>query len=332
MRIKLSYSALEYVLRQTPHESGVWGDVHFHTNDDGQPFDAWVVYEQLPYPETLRCDPNRVIFIGGEPESIRHYDPRFLAQFGAVIAPQPLAHTRSIVSQPAIPWWVGVKLTYQPGKCADGYHLNYDQLKVMDSFDKPKLASIICSNKAVTEGHRVRLRLVELLRNRFDGEIDFFGHGFIPVVDKWDALLPYRYHIVLENCRAPHYWTEKLADTYLAGAFPIYCGCPNLSDYFPEGSFRAIDRNDPGTAADIIAETLREDRYSEQAPLIKVARNLVLDRYNLFPMIAGVARQLPSGPVRRVRVNREQDFTDPIARRYKRAVRRLIFGTGPRSG
>ena len=137
---------------------------------------------------------------------------------------------------------------------------------------------------------------------------------------------------MLENCRAPHYWTEKLADTYLAGAFPIYCGCPNLSEYFPAGSFRSIDRNDPGTAADIIAEVLREDRYTGQTPLIKVARDLVLDHYNLFPMIADIAKQLPAGKMRRVRLNPERDFTDPLARCYKRAVRRLIFGTGPRSG
>ena len=124
MRIRLYYSSPEFVHRQTPGESGVWGAARFESTGGGT-FDGAVVYERLAFPQTIRCDPNRLIFIGGEPHSVRSYDPRFLAQFAAVIAPQiEIVHPRLIVGQPAIPWWVGVALTHQPDKSSAGYTLN----------------------------------------------------------------------------------------------------------------------------------------------------------------------------------------------------------------
>ena len=107
MRVKLTYPAAEFVLRQSSGERGVWGDARFETESTDGSWDAWVVYEKLPFPQTLRCDPNRTVFVCAEPESIRQYDARFLSQFAAVLSPQSsIQHANLVVSQPAIPWWV----------------------------------------------------------------------------------------------------------------------------------------------------------------------------------------------------------------------------------
>ena len=35
-----------------------------------------------------------------------------------------------------------------------------------------------------------------------------------------------------------YYFTEKIVDAFLTGTIPIYCGCPNIADYFdPKGIF-----------------------------------------------------------------------------------------------
>ena len=50
------------------------------------------------------------------------------------------------------------------------------------------------------------------LKQHFGDAIDFYGrgHNFIPFKD--DALMPYRFHICIENCQVNDLWTEKLAD------------------------------------------------------------------------------------------------------------------------
>lgn len=327
IRVKLTYPVSEFVLRQTPDSSGVWEDFAFSTDVSGGAFDGWVVYDALPSPCSILCDPQRTIFITGEPSSVREYDGRFLRQFAAVISPhQGLEHPRVFRQQPAIPWWVGIAIDHQPAKQSSSWQLNYDQLKSLSPAPKAKLLSVICSNKALTSGHRDRLQFLNRLIDHFGSDLDVFGHGFRPVTDKWDAIHPYRYHIVLENVRADHYWTEKIADTFLAGAFPLYCGCPNLGDYFPEGSFRAINRNNPAAAIAAITDSISKNIYDKSLPILAEARALVLDKHNLFPVIVAAMRRLPSSSHRKLLLRPECDYTDTLSRILRRQLRRTIFG------
>ena len=40
------------------------------------------------------------------------------------------------------------------------------------------------------------------------------------------------FSIIVENIRAPYYFTEKLIDCLLTGCIPIYWGAPNIGKYF----------------------------------------------------------------------------------------------------
>ena len=60
----------------------------------------------------------------------------------------------------------------------------------------------------------------------------------------------------MENAVIPDYWTEKIADCFLAWTLPIYYGCPNLEDYFPEKSFIRIDIEKPEEAIDSIVNKI----------------------------------------------------------------------------
>ena len=333
MRVRLTHDPRAFIHRQSPGGSGAWGDVRFESASDSGSFDAWVVFERLPFPQRCLCDPGRTVFVTGEPKAVRTYSPAFLAQFAAIYTHRTdLEHPRVIHGQPALPWIAGVRYQQTAGRPPTGYSLDYDSLKAMGPLPKPRLASVISSTKDWTEWHRLRLRLFEALRERLPGQVDFYGYGHRPIEDKWDALAPYRFHVVLENSSEKDYWSEKLADTFLAGSFPIYGGCPNVGDYFPEGSYLPIDPRDPAGAVEAIASELAADRYVDRLARVWEARESVLERYNFHPVLAGLLKTFPVGSRSQVRLRPEEDFIDPARRRLKRTIKRWVFGTGPRSG
>ena len=84
----------------------------------------------------------------------------------------------------------------------------------------------------------------------------------------------------MENCRAPHYWSEKILDAYLGWAFPLYIGCPNLDEYFPKKSFLELDIKSPDDAANRILAMLESPRDQIETDAVSEARKLVLNTYN----------------------------------------------------
>jgi hypothetical protein len=95
---------------------------------------------------------------------------------------------------------------------------------------KTKNISIISSAKRDTFGHTLRHKIVNDFSKYFS--IDLYGYGYNAIKDKSQALLNYRYSIVVENCREDFYFTEKLIDCFATGTIPIYWGCPSIGEFF----------------------------------------------------------------------------------------------------
>ena len=74
-------------------------------------------------------------------------------------------------------------------------------------------------------------------------------------------------------------------DCFLCYTVPIYCGCTNISKFFPEKSYIQIDIDEPQKALDIIRGTLNNDDYSARLPYLEEARNLIFEEYNLVKLI-----------------------------------------------
>jgi hypothetical protein len=273
------------LLRQTPVSEGIWGNCKFLVNQDVTECDWWVVYEGLMGTEKACCPKSHTILIAAEPRSIKVYDPDFLRQFGTIITSQSeIVHPRVLYQHTAQPWHVGVN------RDTETPTMHFDDLRDLGSFPKTKLASVVCSSLTTTEGHKQRIRFIEKLKARLGADVDIYGRGFNPIADKWDAIAPYKYHIVLENSRYPHYWSEKIADAFLAYAFPIYYGAPNLGDYFPRGSFAPIDLTDLDAALSIVESVICDDVFERSLNDIASARDLVLTKYNLFAMLTELCR------------------------------------------
>lgn len=299
--MKISCGSGDPILRQTPGSRGIWGDICFHLDSDNSsytgPFDHWVVFESVISKTSALCS-GETIFVPWEPEVIKQYSPEFVRQFDRVLSSRTdISHSRIIPSHPMLPWWIGT--TGGHGKKT--VTRNYDSLASATSTVKLPLVSCICSNKVTTEGHRKRLEFVKSLQKEMGDQLVVFGPGFKDLDDKWDGVSPYQYHLALENSSAPDYWTEKVADAFLANSFLFYWGCPNLSDYFPSNAFMMVDRNDPVSCAQEIKRVIGLFESNRPISAVEEAKRLVLDSYNLFPELVRQLESLPIGkPKRRV--------------------------------
>jgi hypothetical protein len=280
--------------RQTPGGRGEWGDAKFLIEEFGAGADWWIVYSDLLQEETVECGAGKTALITTEPPACKTYDRDFAAQFDWVITQhRALKHPRKIYSHPALPW-EGGRVQIDGKNVA--FSKSYDELKTLWPISKIKLVSVISSTLSGSPGHRDRLAFVQRLQKHFGERLDVFGRGLRAIPDKWDAIAPYRYHITIENSVCPDYWTEKLSDAFLAGAYPIYHGAPNVFDYFPKSSLTQIDIRKPESAIAQIEAILGSDT-AEKAPLLQ-AREYILEQANLFPFLVNFcsARQAAGEP------------------------------------
>ncbi|MCX6874476.1 MAG: glycosyltransferase family 10 [Verrucomicrobia bacterium] len=256
-----------------------WGHCDFLLNPPrGTACDYWIVFAGSRDRDRLVCAPENTLFIAGEPPAKKIYPQAFYAQFHRVVSTHAAdPHPRVTTSLPGLNWHVGLD------RKEDRYHYGYDELKTLMPGPKSDTISVVCSNLTTTAGQRERLRFLDQLRAALGDQLVHYGRGFTPIPDKMDAILPHRYHLVLENSRSPDYWTEKLSDAYLGWAHPIYVGCPNLADYFPAAGFTAVEVTEPAAALAIIRAKLRQWPAHE---VLARCRDLVLDTYNPFARFA----------------------------------------------
>lgn len=289
--IKLTTPFPEWPLvRQTPGDKGIWGDCKFFVNEEIDECDWWVVYEGLTKPEKTKCPPENTILITGEPPSVGKYGKRFLSQYGTIVTcSRNLEHPNVIYSQQSLPWHIGKH--YRNEKITHFSH-NYDELMRNEYVKKDKLMSVIVSNKTLTKGHRDRIHFLEKLSNNIVGEIDIFGKGIRDIEDKWDGIARYKYHLVLENCRLSDYWTEKLSDAFIGGSYPLYYGCPNIYDYFSKDSLALIDIKNIRKSVATINAVIKKNQYEKAIININESRDLVLNKYSLFPMLCNLCSGL----------------------------------------
>jgi hypothetical protein len=268
VRIVKSWSKPD-LLRQTPGGEGTWSDVRF-TLDPVERCDYVVVLNHTPQAITVEVPREHIwCFVQEPPIPAYRWIQKGFSRYQRVFTQEPrLSQTNIIQSHGSLPW-----------------HLDrtYDQLIAAQCPPKTHDLSWITSNMAQYEGHRRRLHFLSRLQAAHV-PFDLFGRGFQPLPDKWDGIAPYRYTIAVENHSGPHYWTEKIADCFLAWTMPIYFGATNITDYFPAESFVWLDIEDPA-APRRVAEIIRSDLAERNRDAIAEARRRVLEEHNFFPRL-----------------------------------------------
>jgi hypothetical protein len=260
----------------TPGRSRRWGEVCFHEQADG-PADYVVVFNWVEQPVKVVCDPRRVWLVVLEPPNELYRIQHFGAQcYGRVFhTDSRLQSPRHVAGSSAVFWLV---------------NRSYDELKACAPPEKTRSLSWITSSVSLTRGHRERMRFLARLQQRVP--LDLYGRGFTPIAEKWDGLAPYRYSLAVESYRSPYYWTEKIVDALLAWCLPIYCGCTRMAEYLPAEAMVCFELDDPD-APRKIQEVAQSDLWLKRREAIAAARQMILDRHQLFPWVVERIRQFP---------------------------------------
>lgn len=282
-------------LRRFPGRKPAWGNCDFVFDRFEREYDWLVVYDDLPsvsgeratnWVEELGCPRENTMLITTEPSSIKIYGKHFLRQFGHVLTSQESwavgQHPGAIYYQPGLIWYYAFS---EPRG-------DYDHIRDNVPMNKTGEISAVCSTKQQRHTlHRQRYDFIMGLKEAVP-EMELFGRGIRFVEDKADALDPFKYHIAIENFFGPHHWTEKLADPFLGACMPVYHGCPNAEEYFPEESFLRIDIGDVDAAAEIIQRAIRDNLYERNLDYILESRKRVLEKYAPIAQICRFVNEL----------------------------------------
>jgi len=259
----------------TPGGRGRVGRVHFAFDHAAEPHYT-VVLTRIEAEAPRIYPPHRLCYLIGEPPVEQNRWIYERAPSGSRIYGVP----------PPDDGWIGEREWRRFVCPVRTWHVgrSYDQLKSEPlPSDKPRRLSWVTSGRAHLPGHRKRLAFLQRLRGAV--EFDLYGRGFGAIADKWAALAPYRYSVAFENSVLDDYFTEKVADPIMAGALPLYYGSANLERYLPSGAFLRFDPDDP-LVLDRIRDWTASDLWLERRPALEEAKALLLDRYNVWRVLA----------------------------------------------
>ena len=277
-----------------PEGKPQWGRCRFLFDHQVDRYDWLVAYDELPPGvTTLPCPRQHTLLVTAEPASIKVYGRAYLRQFGHVLTsqePYAIDHPGVIRHHPALMWYYAIPLGDSGVEAR-----TFEQLRQGPPVAKDALVSTVCSNKAMGHTlHRLRYDFTQALKRAMP-ELDVFGRGVRDIADKAEALDAYKYHVAIENHLAPHHITEKLTDTFLAGALPLYFGAPNAADYFPAQSFIPIDIRDTDAAIARVKQAVADDEYEKRKDAIAEARRITMQEQNLFAVLAREIERLDTG-------------------------------------
>ena len=254
------------LMRQTPGGKGIWNGIKF-TEEAVDTCDYAIILNKPKKDTYCKCSQQKLWAIIQEPPTETKYDWHYgdKKYYRIYTTNENLTGGKYIHSYPALPW-----------------HINktYDELIKEKIPDKRKTISCISSNLTKLKGHRKRLEFINDIKDKL--QFDLFGKGISFIKDKWDALAPYKYSIAIENYRNKFYWTEKIFDCFLSWTIPIYFGCSNIKEYFPEESLIEIDIKKPEEAIEIIKEAILNNYWEKKMDALVYARELTLGKYNFF--------------------------------------------------
>ena len=113
------------------------------------------------------------------------------------------------------------------------------------------------------------------------------------IVDKADALLPYRYTFNAENSLEPNYFTEKILDAILCECLCFYDGCPNLEAFLDPETFVRVSMDDPDAAVSIMRKAIAEKEWERRLPAIREQKRRLMEELNPLEVIRKVLRSEP---------------------------------------
>jgi hypothetical protein len=278
--------------------------------------DYFVVFNQINKDIKFLKEINKKnsLLIACEPPSAYFYSQKYASQFEHLICPDvKIKHKNKIKITTFYPWHIGHNRD-------DGLidkNIDFKSL-FHKKFNKKKKISVIQSNKIFCKEHQIRKKIIDTIVNEFKSEIDVYGEGFQKeiVSDKIDVLADYHYHICIENFFSNDYWTEKLSDPIIARTNPIYLGCQNLKQYFPD-NFILLKDNDMNHNLKIVDEILKKNNHEFY---FEKSRILLFEKYNLLTFLSNFIEKNLSHETTQIKFYQEKKFKN-----YKYKILNLYY-------
>lgn len=195
-------------------------------------------------------------------------------------------------------------ITYDTHATYCDWWLDYDysyllNLKYEDVKKTKQNPACIISSKTFTNGQAKRIKFLQQIQNKID--IDFYGRPDLKDLfdrylappehtsktSKRDKSILFEHHtsFALENGSRKNFLT-RLSEELLCWTMPIYWGCPNIEDLFPEHSYRYVNIEGEFSIEEL--EYLIRKPEDKEIKAMAEARDLILNKYNFFPYIESI--------------------------------------------
>lgn len=126
--------------------------------------------------------------------------------------------------------------------------------------------------------------------------IDYYGwHGDKENIKseprKILATLPYRFQLSIENEHQNNWVTEKFYDPIICNTIPIYYGCKNIKEIYPEDGYILLESLDIDYVRDVLNNVNKnsEEIYLEKLPGLIEIKKRYFEEYNLLKKIKKIA-------------------------------------------
>jgi hypothetical protein len=263
-------------IMQTPNCSGIWEDIQVTYNI--KEADYLIIEDNCSIEEANHFNNKSKIYFSREAlDSLSHQ--RYLST----------DYIRSSF------WdntgYLYTKWVYGKGACG-GIYMTYDELKNEKMPNKNKLIGTIQSNKTMTPTHIDRVNFIRTMAKNYDlhvyGSIDCKNKD-LPENNKRFALDEYKYCLTFDNqMNIDNFFGTQFTDSILRWTIPFYGGGANLSKFFPEKSFIKINPSDKSDINRIKSIIENKDDYNDRIDALCEARDLILNKYNIWPTIKNI--------------------------------------------
>jgi hypothetical protein len=187
----------------------------------------------------------------------------------------------------------------------DSINWNYNNIKNYD-FNKIKNISTFVSSRGIDHQeydedclYPDRINLINYLTKTIEG-IDYYGWenklngNKLDAPKKFEKIKDYKFSLAIENSNEKFYVSEKFYDCILTNTIPIYFGCKNIKEYWPEHGYILLDNitdyeyikekfdfiieNSDELYRNMLPELLKiKERYFKEFNIIKKIKKIVYE-------------------------------------------------------
>jgi hypothetical protein len=135
--------------------------------------------------------------------------------------------------------------------------------------------------------YKKRVNLIKKIIHECDF-IDVFGWGNKGLNQKKDGIIDYKFSLCVENSNEKNYISEKFYDCILTNTIPIYFGCKNIKDFWPENGYILIDDiNDTNNVINVLRNISEncDEIYDKLLPELLLMKKRYFEEFNLLKKI-----------------------------------------------